>query len=120
MDRGVATNDWLIKFSRTRIHHLSSDSSDHCPLCKVLDGLVVARATNPFRFKEMWLSNPGCFDVVEAVWSSNDNADLLVKIMRKIERCGKELKRWNWDHFGNVRRELAIKGDYWLMPRRKQ
>ena len=91
MDRGLATNDWLIKFSGTRIHHLSSDSSDHYPLCIVLDGLEVAIATNPFCFKEMWLSDPGCSNVVEAVWSSSDNADLLVKIMRKIERCGKDV-----------------------------
>ena len=27
--------------------------------------------------------------------------------MKKIEKCGKELKRWDRDHFGNVRRELA-------------
>ena len=120
MDHGLATNDWLIKFSRTKIHHLSSDSSDHYPLCIVLDSLEVATATNPFRFKEMWLSDPSCSNVVEAIWPSSDNADLLVKIMRKIERCGKELKRWNWDHFGNVRRELAIKGDYWLKQRGKQ
>ena len=120
MDRGLAIDDWLIKFFGTRIHHLSSDSSDHCPLCVILDNLEVAIATSPFRFKEIWLSDPSCSNVVEAIWSSSDKADLLVKVMRKIERCGEELKRWNWDHFGNVRRELAIKGDYWLKPRRKK
>lgn len=91
MDHGLATNDWLIKFSGTRIHHLSSDSSNHCPLCIVLDSLEVAIATIPFHFKELWLSDPGCSNVVEAVWSSSDNANLLVKIMRKIERCGKDV-----------------------------
>lgn len=29
--------------------------------------------------------------------------------MSKIEKCGKELKRWNRVHFGNVKRELEKK-----------
>ena len=35
--------------------------------------------------------------------------DPSTKVMRKLEKCGKELKRWNQDHFGNVRKELAKK-----------
>ena len=57
----------------------------------------------------MWLSDPGCSRVVEAVWSSDDMVDLSTKVMRKVEKGGKELKRWNRDHFGNVRKELAKK-----------
>lgn len=67
LDRGLATNDWLMKFFGTRIHHIFFDSLDHCPLWIVLDGLEVATATKPFRFKEMWLSDPRCSNVVEAV-----------------------------------------------------
>ena len=72
-------------------------------------GLDVVVSTKPFRFKEMWLFDPGCSRVVEAVWSSNDMVDPSTKVMRKVEKCGKELKMWNWDHFGNVRKELAKK-----------
>ena len=35
--------------------------------------------------------------------------DPSTKVMRKVEKCGKELKMWNRDHFGNVRKELAKK-----------
>ena len=35
--------------------------------------------------------------------------DPSTKVMRKVEKGGKELKRWNRDHFGNVRKELAKK-----------
>ena len=75
----------------------------------VLDGLDVVISTKPFHFKEMWLSNPGCSRVVEVVWSSNDMVDHSTKVMRKVEKCGKELKMWNRDHFGNVKKELAKK-----------
>ena len=109
MDPGLATNDWLLKFLGTKIHHLLSDSLDHYPLWIVPDGLDVIVSTKPFRFEEMWLSNLGYSRVVEAVWSSNDMVDPSTKVMRKVEKCGKELKRWNRDHFGNVRKELAKK-----------
>ena len=35
--------------------------------------------------------------------------DPSTKVIRKVEKCGKELKMWNRDHFGNVRKELAKK-----------
>ena len=38
LDRGLAINDWLMRFPGTRIHHLTSDSSDHYRLWIVLDG----------------------------------------------------------------------------------
>ena len=57
----------------------------------------------------MWLFDPGYSRVVEAVWSSNDMVNPSTKVMRKVEKCGKELKMWNRDHFGNVRKELAKK-----------
>lgn len=109
LDRGLATNDWLMKFPRVRIHHLSSDSSDHYPLWIILDGLEVESIPKLFQFEEMWLLYPGYSNVVKAVWSSDVNADLSSKVMTKIGKCGKELQQWNKDHFGNVRRELARK-----------
>ena len=57
----------------------------------------------------MWLFDLGCSRVVEAIWSSNDMVNPSTKVMRKVEKCGKELKMWNRDHFGNVRKELAKK-----------
>ena len=53
----------------------------------------------------MRLLDPGCFNVVEAVWSSYGSIDPAIKVMKKIEKYGKELKRWDRDHFGNVRQE---------------
>lgn len=109
LDRGMVTNDWLMKFPRMRIHHLTSDSSDHCPLWIVLDGLEVANPAKPFRFEEMWLLDPSCSNVVEAVWSSIESTDSTVKVVKKIEKYGKDLKSWDRNHFGNVRRELGKK-----------
>ena len=70
LDRGLATQDWLMKFLGTKIHHLHSNSSNHYPLWIATDGLEVASPSKPIRFEEMWLSDLGCSNVVEAVWSS--------------------------------------------------
>lgn len=107
--RGMATNDWLIKFPGTRIYHLTSNSSDQCPLWIIPDGLEVASPSKPFQFKEMWLSDLGCSNVVEAMWSSIGSVDPSVKVMKKIEKRRKELKRWDHNHFRNVRQELEKK-----------
>lgn len=36
-------------------------------------------------------------------------SDPTIQVMRNIENCGKELKRLNLVHFGNVKRELEKK-----------
>ena len=50
LDRGLATNKWLMKFSGTRAHHLTSDSSNHCSLWIVPNSLEVVSSTKPFFF----------------------------------------------------------------------
>ena len=57
----------------------------------------------------MWLSDWGYTNVVEAVYSSQEVSDPTVKVIQKIVKCGKELRKWNWEHFGNVKRELKKK-----------
>ena len=39
----------------------------------------------------------------------NDSADPITKVIRKIERCGVELKKWSMRNFDSVRKELDLK-----------
>ena len=36
-------------------------------------------------------------------------ADPAARVIRKIDKCGRELKRWERDHFGNIRNTLKEK-----------
>ena len=99
LDRGLATNVWLTRFASTRVHHLTLDSSDHYPLWIVPECLEIPNSTKPFKFEEMWLSYWGCMDVVEAVQSFQEVSDPTVKVIQKIVKCGKELRKRNWEHF---------------------
>nr|XP_023878149.1 uncharacterized protein LOC111990594 [Quercus suber] len=57
----------------------------------------------------MWLSDRGCSDIVEAVWLSREDGEVHDHVIRKIEKCGKELRVWNRDCFGNVKLVLRQK-----------
>ena len=104
-----ANHDWFMKFSGSKIHHLHSNSSDHSPLWITLDGLEIPSFSKPFRFEEMWLSDRGCSDIIEAVWLLKEDGDAHDNVICKIEKCGKELRVWNWNCFGNVRMVLSRK-----------
>ncbi|XP_023911886.1 uncharacterized protein LOC112023514 [Quercus suber] len=111
LDRGFANNDLFMQFARAKIHHLSFNASDHCPLWIIPDGMEIPSITKPFKVEEMWLSDRGCSNVVEAVWTSHGEAEPSIKVIKKIKtkKCGKELQEWNCKHFRNVRRELEKK-----------
>ena len=57
----------------------------------------------------MWLSDCRCGEVVEAAWRSCVARDSDREILGKIDKCGKDLSWWNYNVFGNVRRELKKK-----------
>ena len=59
-----------------------------------------------FRFKQMWLSNSSCEEVVVLAWGSGNEVGFEGDILRKVEKCGKELGQWEKNVFGNVRLEL--------------
>ena len=40
LDRALATNDWLLRFAGTHIHHLKSDTSDHSPIWIDMEGHI--------------------------------------------------------------------------------
>ena len=67
------------------------------------------RFQKPFRFEHMWMSDKGCSETIEAVWSENSFAPWDTRVLSKINRCGQELSRWSRKSFGNVRKELERK-----------
>lgn len=109
LDRGMANREWLLRFAGTIVHHLPSFSSDHCPLWVVPKELILSTAAKPFRFEEMWLAEKGCTETIQAVWAVQDSVDPCIRVIRKIERCGVELKKWSMKSFGSIRRELERK-----------
>ena len=101
-----------MKFPSTQVYHLPCLSSDHCPLLINLTGIEIPSYKKPFRFEEMWLSDSSCGEVVGAAWRLCVARDSDSEIIRKIDKCGKDLSWWNYNVFGNVRKELKKKRDF--------
>ena len=79
-----------MKFAGSRVFHLTCMSSDHIPILISLSGLL----------------NSSCEELVYSAWGSGSGLDDGGNILRKVERCGKELEHWEKNVFGNVRMEL--------------
>ena len=74
-------------------------------------GIEITSYKKPFRFEEMWLFDSRCGEVVQVAWRSCVSLDPNKEILGKIVKCGKDLSWWNYNVFGNVRRELKKKKD---------
>jgi len=57
LDRVLGNTEWKIHFPRTEIHHLPHTNSDHCPILLDTDPSP-CRLTKPFKFEQMWLTDP--------------------------------------------------------------
>ena len=55
----------------------------------------------------MWLSNSNCEEVVVSAWGGGSEIEVEGDILRKVEKCGKELGQWEKNVFGSVRLELS-------------
>lgn len=108
LDKAMATSDWLSLFSDTKIYHLEADTSDHRPLLIVPDGMDCSQQ-RPFRFEQMWMTEQGCTDTVQAVWQWDIGEIEELKVLKKKDDCGKELIKWSKHNFRNVSRELGKK-----------
>ena len=95
-----------MRFVGSRVFHLTCSSSDHVPILISLSGLIPPVWKKLFHFEQMWLSNSSCEDVVFSAWGSASGHGDGEDILRKVERCGRDLGHWEKNVFGNVRLEL--------------
>ena len=102
LDKAVASHEWFIRFSGSRVHYVDSLTSDHKFLWIELSDLDFQPKRKTFRFKEMWLANKGCGEMVEGVWKARYDEAENLKVIRKVENYGKELSSWSCNNFGNV------------------
>nr|POF07442.1 putative ribonuclease h protein [Quercus suber] len=54
----------------------------------------------------MWLTDKGCSDIVEVVWSINSTATWDTHVLRKMESCGAALTKWSKKSVGSVKKQL--------------
>ena len=67
LDRGLGNAEWKIQFPKTEVHHLPRVKSEHCPILLITDPMD-RKAPKPFRFEQMWLTDPSFPILVEDSW----------------------------------------------------
>ena len=102
LDKGVANEEWRVKFQMSTISHLSTHASDHLPIASP----IFSASVRSFKFEEAWLLSNECEEVVQEAWGrSVDESNGLQCIKNKNHACGMELSNW-----GSARTdEAAIK-----------
>ena len=74
-----------------------------------MEDLECHSISKPFQLEKVWLSDHLCSKVVEAIWEAREVDDPATRVIWKIDKCGRELKRWERDHFGNIMKTLKEK-----------
>lgn len=96
-------------FPNTRVHHIDNTTSNHKMLWIERLDLEFQQKKKVFLFKEMWLADKGCGEIVEGIWQVNYDVTKNKRVLKKIETCGKELTRWSRDCLGNIRKRKKKK-----------
>lgn len=75
--------------------------SDHCPIVLLDDGRDWG--PKPFKFMDIWLSNPSCMRLAKATWNECQvNGGVGFMILQKLKAVKDKLKVWNKEVFGDV------------------
>ena len=82
VDRTVATNEWFFLFLDTQVHHIDVTTSNHKPLLITPDGME-CKQQRPFQIEQMWMSEPGCGETIEAVWQKSCTDLVGHKVIKK-------------------------------------
>ena len=69
LDRVVANEGWLVRFSEAQVHHISMAALDHCLLALFLRKKVPPKKVRKrFFFEAMWTRDDRCKKVIEGAW----------------------------------------------------
>lgn len=87
LDRMVANEEWLKRFSNARVFHTAMSILDHCLLKLKLSNRQNRRKPKKrFMFEAMWTRDDRCREVVESAWDSC-GGDSNLELSNMLKRC---------------------------------
>jgi hypothetical protein len=105
LDKAVATANWLMLFPTAKVHYLEGRWSDHKPIL-VSTEPIRTPTKKLFHFEEIWTSNVGCEQTIEAYWKTTKTGVPMYQVWDKIHACRKGLRLWSRHSFGNVKMQI--------------
>lgn len=102
LDRALVTQQWLDIHRNATLFNLEVTTSDHTPIFLVLNKCISHTNTRRFHFKNAWLREPMCKDIVMHCWDSNK----IFKFNHKLLACQAQLEVWGKEITGNFRQRI--------------
>ncbi|XP_020587175.1 uncharacterized protein LOC110029262 [Phalaenopsis equestris] len=84
--------------------------SDHRPLLYSIQN-VEGPKHSPFRFQNMWVLHLDFLGEVKKVWITDKDKNPWINLWRLQKNVASQLKKWNWNSFGNVNDNLKAAKD---------
>ncbi|KAL2905203.1 Phosphatidylinositol 3-kinase 3 [Bienertia sinuspersici] len=104
LDRFLATTSWKAIFSGSVVFHLAKRKLDHLTLLLNIKGEMRTSKKKKrkclFKFKEMWLRDEECGQVVEDAWHGAGD------VCEKISQASNRLTNWGREKFGDFMKEM--------------
>ena len=110
LDRATATEPFMSMFPLTVVQHVMTEESYHAALlinvASSLDHKPQA-ASRGFVFEEMWTKHETYDDMFQDAWDNRRmQGSNLCELWQNLQDMSGHMKRWSFDTFGSVRREL--------------
>ena len=105
LDQGLGNAEWKMLFPTAEIDHLPRVKSDHCPIMLLTDPLE-QKSPKPFRFEQMWLTDPPFPSIVDEGWKASEAmpsaSSSLSRFPHRLKFLIAQIHTWNKSHFRNL------------------
>jgi hypothetical protein len=107
LDRAVACPRWRDAYADTKVQHLVSPVSDHCPILVQFEREVIMPRRQPCRqYEIMWERESALSEVISNAWKDAGTKCHLADIMKGLDGVMNTLQTWSKKKFDNILREL--------------
>lgn len=105
LDRVLSCGDWLKRFPKAQVRHISTVTSDQMLLLIDFSVTQTHRSNKSFHFEPMWLRCNDFNDKVQRFWSVASIKSQSLK--SKLEVCASQMHDWNKLNFGPVKAKVS-------------
>lgn len=102
LDRGLANEEWRMRFGEGAVRNLPKAASDHCPIIISTNGFAPIPGTlKPFCFQAAWMKHAKFHEFVFKNWKK---MALIVPFLREFAA---KLQKWNKEEYYNIFRKKS-------------
>ncbi|XP_020596705.1 uncharacterized protein LOC110036541 [Phalaenopsis equestris] len=110
LDKILVNDLWFSHFLLTFVTHLNIAGSDHRPLHITITSPFSSKqppSPPPFRHLNMWSTHLSFLRIVSNHWKGVSHLEPLVKLSLLQVKTGQALRKWSWEAFGDVLKNVA-------------